>query len=106
MVDRDGYLEYSKTIPVRFNSKLTGRTWLLNAFSLNKNVRVRIMSDRTQQVQFAITDVTGKTLFTQKMSLQTGSNQTDFKLPYAKGIYFIRMENGSEKIEPLAFYLQ
>jgi hypothetical protein len=78
-----------------------GSTSSFNFYSQveNKNLQVKINSDKSIKTEFQLLDVCGRELINNKISIFSGLNEFTFNLSkFKSGIYFIRIENISKKL--------
>lgn len=95
MVDIDGKYSYSKTIPVRLNGNFSNA--LVYPNPAKGNLVIRLSSPLTEAGSLSVTDLSGRILMQQQVTVSQSSVDLDVsRLP--AGRYFIRISNHTELI--------
>jgi len=95
MIDKDGNFEYS---PMRI---ITRHSFYVNVYPLpaKGKLNIQIKSSKTEKAEISITDVSGKILITNTLSITTGVNSSSINIQSLdKGAYFLKVIT-SETIE-------
>ena len=104
MVEKNGTHSFSKVEILMVDTRKTLITGLLQNPVVGGLAQVGIYSQKPQQAEAILIDMTGRTLLKQKVGLQTGYNQVSISvlpLPAAHYRLLIRTQDGVEKVLPL-----
>ena len=92
MIDKDGSIEYSKTVLVSVKNALSFTLLNMVLSAGTTNIKTIINSNYQQVTQLAVADVNGRIIFTESLQLQKGFNAIDKNIPSLKtGVYFAKL---------------
>lgn len=92
-VDQDGAASYSKTVQVEFDG--TTVSWTIYPNPVVNEMHLRI-KETMSNVTIRITDINGRTVFTQSLALLTaGQDQVIPANTFAKGIYMVSLQSSA-----------
>jgi hypothetical protein len=99
-VDFDGSYSYSKIVRVVAGNSSKNSVTILNN-PVQDNLSVSIMASRSYAGSFSIVDASGKTVYRNKLHINTGNNIVEVgRFGYASGIYYLVLvdENGYKTV--------
>lgn len=108
MADIRGKITYSTTISiVHGNSPFTQIFGLVNTMVTNTQLQVKLYAGKNQQVQYIISDISGRITMRNNVYLQRGMNQWVVPIQeLAKGMYFIQIDTEDSKPATFKFVKQ
>ena len=103
ITEKDGHTSYSQIVPLSLG-KLHTEVIGLSQTVVKNEIGIKILSEKGQTVQAVITDALGRTLGTQKGSLQPGLNQWNISTSLkAAGMYFVTIFTSDRVQKTLPF---
>jgi hypothetical protein len=96
MIDRDGSFEYSKTIAVRAEDET--KTPIVKVYPNPFNSEVIVENVPTETKDIKVLDLSGRVVFTQKISNAEGTVQVILPASLESGIYFMMLDGSSNEL--------
>ncbi len=96
MIDRDGSFEYSKTIAVRAEDET--KTPVVKVYPNPFNSEVIVENVPTEAKEIKVLDLSGRVVFTQKISNAEGTVQVILPASLESGIYFMMLDGSSNEL--------
>nr|HPI12299.1 T9SS type A sorting domain-containing protein [Catalimonadaceae bacterium] len=92
-VDNDGSFVYSHVVTLSKNGPDVFVQASPNPVTQSDNLFLNLMAGSMEEYQITITDITGKTVFSQTISTESGDNRFEipFRKNFPKGVYTIRL---------------
>ncbi len=89
MVDKDGKMEYSPVRTINNSDNFYVSVYPLPA---KDRLNIQIQSNKTEEAEISVTDISGKTLITKSVSLAEGLNNSVINVQsLTNGVYFLKI---------------
>ena len=99
MIDKDRTLEYSKIISITSEANHSLAITHVDMSSGGNTAIIRINSSQSQEADLSIIDMSGRTVLTTRVILQTGNNTiTKTVSSLTNGIYYVRLLTKDNKV--------
>lgn len=99
MVDRDGRVEYSRTVVVAVQSTHSININQATVSVKNNLLTMNASSSKVQQAAVTVTDAGGRILLNSKLNLQKGSTSFQYNLSnLSRGVYFLKLVTAEEVV--------
>lgn len=98
MVDKDGQFAYSKVVSVTVSSSASHSLSFASAALISDRLQLNVSSLKSQKAIVSITDVNGKKVLGQVVSLNKGLNNLTQLFAVPKGVYYATITSGQDRI--------